>query len=713
MRKLLTSAGIGGMILLAAAPAAFAGSTWSTYHGDAARTGQDSSEPSLSPIKSAWSNSLDGAKVYAQPVVADGRVFVATENDDVYALDAHDGHVLWAHNIGAPLQNVNNYSCGDISPLGITSTPVIDTSTNTLYVVGEVSAGGAPPVKRVLVGFNLYNGQESLPPVDVDPTGGGDNPVNLLQRAALALGNGRVYVGFGGQYGDCGTYHGWVVGADETGSRPNVEFDVTPGYTGGAVWGGGAGPSVDTAGNLYVTTGNQDSGTAAQTPYAEAVVKLSPTLTPLAHFQDPAASGDADLGTGDGLLLPNGDLFTVGKTDIGYLLRQSDLTQAQSITGSVCGSDPDGGATYDSATNSVYVPCRGNGIQQVNLASGSTGWRAGTADSAPVLADGGLWTADYGSNLIQELSPNSGAVVQQINTAHSMPTFASPAVADGLVLVGTTSGVQAFDGPSGPPPPAPAAPASAAPTAGYRLIARDGGVFSFGTARFYGSLGSVRLAAPIVGAAPTPDGGGYWLVGSDGGVFSFGDARFYGSTGGVRLDQPIVGITAAPSGNGYWLVARDGGVFAFGPGARFHGSTGGTRLNAPVVAMAGDSATGGYWLFAADGGVFAFGSPFLGSTGGIHLDRPVVGAAGAPDGRGYWMVASDGGVFDYGPSAHFHGSTGGVALAAPIVALAVDAQSGGYWMTGSDGGVFTFDAPFEGSTGGVTLRQPVVAITSG
>ena len=714
IRKLLTSAAMGALALLTAAPPAFAGATWPTYHGDAARTGVDGSEPSLSPIKSAWTNSLDGAKVYAQPVVAGGRVFVATENDDVYALDAHDGHVLWTHNIGTPLQNVNNYSCGDVSPLGITSTPVIDTSTNTLYVVGEVSTGGAPPVKRILVGFDIYTGQERLPALDVDPTGGGDNPVNLLQRAALALANGRVYVGFGGQYGDCGTYHGWVVGADETGSRPNVEFDATPGFTGGAVWDGGGGPSVDSAGNLYVTTGNQDSGTAAQTPYAEAVVKLSPSLSVLAHFQDPSASGDADLGTGDAVLLPNGELFTVGKTDIGYVLRQSDLSEVHAISG-VCGGgvDPDGGATYDAADNSVYVPCRGSGIQQINLSNFTLGWHTGSGDSAPALAGGGLWTDQYGSTLLQELDPATGSVQQQVNTARNTTTFMSPAIADGLVLVGLASGVQAFAGPAGAPAPAPPPPAPSAPTAGYRLIASDGGVFSFGTARFYGSLGGVRLAAPVVGAAATPDGGGYWLVASDGGVFSFGDARFYGSTGGVRLDQPIVGMAAAPGGNGYWLVARDGGVFAFGTGARFRGSTGGTRLNAPIVAMAADPATPGYWLFAADGGVFAFGAPFFGSTGGVHLVRPVVGAASAPDGRGYWMVATDGGVFDYGPGAGFHGSTGGVNLAAPVIAMAVDARTGGYWLTGSDGGVFTFDAPFEGSTGGVALSRPVVTMTSG
>src|SRR6202034_2518623 len=83
---------------------------------------------------------------------------------------------------------------------------------------------------------------------------------------------------------------------------------------------------------------------------------------------------------------------------------------------------------------------------------------------------------------------------------------------------------------------------------GYWLVASDGGVFSFGDARFHGSTGGVRLNKPVVGMVATPDGGGYWLVASDGGVFSFGDARFYGSTGGVTLNKPVVGMVATPDG---------------------------------------------------------------------------------------------------------------------------------------------------------------------
>ena len=84
-----------------------------------------------------------------------------------------------------------------------------------------------------------------------------------------------------------------------------------------------------------------------------------------------------------------------------------------------------------------------------------------------------------------------------------------------------------------------------------------------------------------------PSGGlsGYWVVGADGGIFSFGEAKFYGSTGGLRLNSPILGLAATPDGAGYWLVAADGGIFSFGD-ARFYGSTGALKLNKPVVGMA-------------------------------------------------------------------------------------------------------------------------------
>ena len=95
----------------------------------------------------------------------------------------------------------------------------------------------------------------------------------------------------------------------------------------------------------------------------------------------------------------------------------------------------------------------------------------------------------------------------------------------------------------------------------------------------------MRLNQPIVGMTPTKSGRGYWLVATDGGMFSFGDARFHGSTGGQPLLAPIITIIPTTSGRGYWLVGLNGDVFPFGD-ARFFGSAGGLALNAPIVGAA-------------------------------------------------------------------------------------------------------------------------------
>jgi 3D (Asp-Asp-Asp) domain-containing protein len=236
----------------------------------------------------------------------------------------------------------------------------------------------------------------------------------------------------------------------------------------------------------------------------------------------------------------------------------------------------------------------------------------------------------------------------------------------------------------------------------------NGAVGSRGDATTYGDLAGIQ-AAPIVAAAMTPTGRGYWLVGADGGVFAFGDAHFFGSLGGHPLNSHIVGIAATPSGAGYWLVAADGGLFSFGD-AVFAGSLGGRPLGAPIVGMARTSSGRGYWFVGSDGGVFTFGdATFFGSTGGQRLNAPITGLAPTPASDGYWLVASDGGVFSFG-NATYLGSMGGHPLAAPVVSMASTSTGRGYWLIGADGGVFTFgDATFAGPAE-ANPAYPVVAI---
>jgi hypothetical protein len=179
----------------------------------------------------------------------------------------------------------------------------------------------------------------------------------------------------------------------------------------------------------------------------------------------------------------------------------------------------------------------------------------------------------------------------------------------------------------------------------------------------------VPAGETAVSLSATPDGSGLWVFTDRGRVVTAGTAKSYGDMSNVPLNGPILDSVATPSGKGYYMVASDGGIFAFGD-AKFAGSMGGKRLNQPVQSMAPDPDGNGYWLVAADGGVFAFGAPFYGSMGSVHLNRPVVGIVASPTGHGYLMVALDGGIFAFG-DVPFHGSLGNNPPFWPILSVTV------------------------------------------
>jgi hypothetical protein len=245
---------------------------------------------------------------------------------------------------------------------------------------------------------------------------------------------------------------------------------------------------------------------------------------------------------------------------------------------------------------------------------------------------------------------------------------------------------------------------------GYQLVTDKGDVLPFGSA----PVGSAPapLDRGVAGVAWTGDGSGHWLATRDGGVFTFGTATFHGSMGDKPIQSPIVGIAATRSGEGYWLVAADGGVFAFGD-ARFHGSASGKLLRAKIVGIAPTRSGDGYWLAASDGGVFTFGdAKYRGAVADEQLQKPVVGIAATRSGKGYWLAAADGGVFTFG-DAKYRGGLNGSPLNSPIVGIAVTRSGKGYWLAAADGGVFSFgDAPFLGSSGG-SVWGKVVGIAGG
>ena len=263
-----------------------------------------------------------------------------------------------------------------------------------------------------------------------------------------------------------------------------------------------------------------------------------------------------------------------------------------------------------------------------------------------------------------------------------------------------------------PPPPPPAH--------GYWLVGSDGGIFAFGSAQFYGSMGGIALQRPVVGIVSTRDRGGYWLDASDGGVFSFGETQFYGSIPGLglnpagsgkpnSLNAPIVGMVSSHDQGGYFMVASDGGVFAFGD-AHFAGSCPGIGGCAgAAVAVMPDASGNGYWLVTASGNVYAFGdAPNLGAPG--EPSTPVTSAVATPDGGGYYILTMFGQVFTYG-DAHWQGNVlSRPGEFNPFSAVFVTSDNGGYWVSDVVGDVFTFgDAPNDGSMAGTHLNGSIIA----
>jgi len=290
--------------------------------------------------------------------------------------------------------------------------------------------------------------------------------------------------------------------------------------------------------------------------------------------------------------------------------------------------------------------------------------------------------------------------------------------------------------------PAGATPVSAVQTAsGYRLLSGDGGVFSFGAARFFGSAASDPTKCPTnppdrsmphgscVAIASTPDGDGYWILNrATGKLFGFGGAASYGQPidfrGGTTAEfaPAFLSIVPTPTGHGYWVLTMPlsgaGRVLYFGD-ATFFGDTQSIvssthhPLNGTPVALAATRDGRGYWEVHSDGGVFAFGDAhFYGSMAGAHLNQPIVGIAPTADAKGYWLVAADGGVFAFG-DAKFGGSLVGAKLTGTVVGIARNTVGAGYWLASSDGDVHSFGgAPSLGSMRGTRLAQPIVAIAS-
>ena len=444
------------------------GGDWTTYHGDAEATGVQSAPTRLLPSRRAWTSPILDGQLYGEPLVVDGRVVAATENDTVYVMAANSGQILWSRHLATAVPS-RDLPCGDISPeVGITGTPVIDAARHEIFVdadtliTGPSSSGGVEASHR-LFGLDLFTGQVELD--EPAMPNAGEDQLAQLQRPGLALDDGFVVIAYGQNAGDCpgpnGPAHGYVVAIPETGG-PIHYFQIGSGTDRGAVWMGGSSPVVDPQGNVYVASADgYDLGAGQPYDDSDAVLELSPTMHLESIFYprdwQRLSADDLDLGTGDPTLV-DGFVLQVGKTDVAYLLRQGHLGGEQGEVGSlpICRGDPNGGrATMGSV---VYLPCP-NGVTAVQVSTRAPYLkRLWTADDSvgggPIIAGGLIWTIGS-DNAVHALDPANGREVVSIPFGRYANHFPTPSVGDGLLLLPGTDQVFAFMGPSGLPPPPP------------------------------------------------------------------------------------------------------------------------------------------------------------------------------------------------------------------------------------------------------------------
>jgi len=446
-----------------------------TYDYDNARSGDDPVAGRINGLGAspAWDDTLDGP-VFAEPLIYDGLAYIATENDTLYALSARTGAVLWRLHVGTAV-NLNivhetpgiGGGCGDIDPLGITGTPVIDPGMNEIYLAAEVELPGHSTwmgVRHELIAVSLTSHRILWQRV-IDPPGG-NNPNDFYisaeqQRSALTLDDGNVYVAFGGLDGDCGQYHGFLVGVADSGTGPLLAYRV-PSAREAAIWETN-GAVVGAHNRIYVATGNGASNTPADFDEGNAVIELTPSLRRIGVWAPSnwvqLNDNDWDLGSAGPIQVPGSDLlFIAGKPSntgaFGYLLNEHHLTGIGSpaysalvcSSGGVFGADAvdvlGAGATKRTI---VYAPCGGGTAAleiSVSPPSFDLLWQS-SANGPPIVAGGLVWALSWPGGGVYGMNALSGATVVERTTAN-LDHFATPGIGDSMLIVPTQAGAEAF-----------------------------------------------------------------------------------------------------------------------------------------------------------------------------------------------------------------------------------------------------------------------------
>jgi hypothetical protein len=481
-----------------------------TWHNDNARDGQNIKETTLttSNVNSTKFGkkvtlSLDGEPftqpLYVANVAVSGQgthnvVYIATENDSVYAFDAAGSpttplwHVSFLTNGAVAVPCGDTGSCEITPVIGVTGTPVIDGTTNTMYVVAMTKESGSY-VQR-LHALNITSGAEKFGgPVEITAsiagTGSGSSggtisfdPKIHNQRAALLLSKGVVYIAWA-SFGDLNSYHGWVIGYDATTLARKYVFNDTPNGSQGGIWHSAGGLSTDSSGNVYLITGNGsfDANTAGG-DYGDSFLRLTSSLSVTDYFSPDNEStldtDDEDLGGSAGMILPKqsgsfpDEIVGAGKQGIIYLVNRDDMGQftsgsnnvIQTITGATGGYY--GTPAYFSGA--VYFSGAGDNVRRYTLKSGKLSTTAASKSpktlsaggtpsiSANGTSNGIVWVIDASpksgttavlhaykaSNLATELYNSQQNATR--DSLHKGIRFSVPTIANGSVYVGSRNG---------------------------------------------------------------------------------------------------------------------------------------------------------------------------------------------------------------------------------------------------------------------------------
>jgi hypothetical protein len=494
-----------------------------TYHYNVTRTGWNAQESILTSANvnvhtfgKLFALHVDG-KVDAQPLYMSGVkvpgkgthnvLFVATEHDSVYAFDANRyGAPLWHVSMLGPGEvPSDDHGCPQISPeIGITSTPVIDPATGTMYVVAMsklVVAAKTMYIQRVHA-LDVTTGADSIAPVIVHASFPGTGPNSqggrvtfdpglYAERTSLLLTHGVLYT-FWTSHCDAGPYNGWIMGYDAGTLHQVSDLCTTPNGVGGAFWNAGAGAAIDAAGNIYDLEGNgtfdttlNSRGFPAQGDFGGSFVKISTTgglhvadyFVP--HNIQAENDADQDLGSGGVMVLPNmkdaqgrivqlaigagkdGNIYLVNRNAMGKFSPSHDRIY-QELIGPVRGGE---WATSAYFPGSVYFGPQGGHLMQftfhnARLLPTPTSQTTTTfvyPGTSPSVSSNGLrnaivWAAENGPTaaLHAYVAQNLGHELYNSNQAGTADHFGAgnkfitPMLANGKVYVGTTNGVAVF-----------------------------------------------------------------------------------------------------------------------------------------------------------------------------------------------------------------------------------------------------------------------------